>query len=423
MSKSKRRKWFSSPDNFGKYGIVIILFLVSAFFVKGIYDLKVRAADTSKHFYSVNWHPIWFDTIWISNQVDLMKKTGVQGTRIDVNWHMIETSKGYYNQTYLSRIDKAIDKSAANGIDSLLIVLGTPGWANNNQEWKTPPTNNSDYVNFLKFLIKRYSGTWHAKVKNYEIWNEPDGPWGWTNPNPVQYTALLKAAYTGAKDLDPSVIILGGSLSSSSDPMSLTFLREMYANGAKDYFDILSQHAYGDPPGHGNLQPKEVLDGVLNNILPILQENGDGNKPIWLTEHGYNTSTGGVSEEIQANYLTEFYTYAKELQNSRLPNLENVYYYQWINTGANDVADCPSQSEGNYGLLTNGKNPNCPASINGQKPAYHAFKTLALGLTPTPTQTPTPSNSPTLTPTSTPTITPSNTPTPTPTPTPTWRWR
>lgn len=290
-------------------------------------------------FYGINWHPLWYDSNWIVNQLNLMQQAGVQRTRVDVNWDAIETSKGVYDANRLASLDAVVNESSLRGIQTLLIVLRSPGWANGNQDPRTPPINDQDYANFLTFLMRRYT----TKVNDYEIWNEPDGSWAWLNPDPARYTALLKTAYRSAKSLNPNVNILAGSLSGwYGGPAG--FLSGMYLAGAKPYFDTLSAHAYGDPPQHGSLTPESMLSQWNAVIQQIMQANGDGAKRVWLTEHGYTTSTAGVSVAVQADYLKRAFAAAKTYG-----TLDNMFYYEWMNSDGGTDGAIPSQ---NYGLVS-----------------------------------------------------------------------
>ncbi len=306
-------------------------------------------------FYGINWHPTWYDSTWSVNQLNLMQQAGVQRTRVDVNWDAFETSKGAYNTTRLASLDAAVSESAKRNIKPLLIVLRSPAWANGGQDPRTPPNNDQDYADFLKFLVARYAGT----VNDYEIWNEPDGSWAWINPDAARYTALLKTAYVNAKSVNANVNILGGSLSGwYTNPAN--FLSGMYAAGARGYFDTLSAHAYGDPPQHGNLTPEAVFSKWSAAILPIMQANGDGAKRVWMTEDGYNTSTVGVSEATQADYLTRAYAAAKATS-----NVDALFYFEWMNSsGGTDITQ-PSQ---NYGIVTLG---------DAFKPSYSAYQSIS----------------------------------------------
>lgn len=359
-----------------------------------------RASAAGSKFYGVNIHPIEIDQASQSAVLDSMQAAGVQTARLDIPWNLIETTgKGVMDQTNLARLDGIINGMIARNIDPLGVVTYAPQWANNSTDRRVPPSNNKDYTDFLNFLQNR----WMGKVHAYEIWNEPDGYWAWTNPDPVKYTALLKSAYTSAKSVDPNVIILAGSLSNTGINQQ-NFLKAMYQNGAHGYFDVWSQHFYGDSPNHSgptcSISPESISDNFTNNMLPILQANGDGNTPIWITETGYSTCTNGcISETLQGEYLTRQYTKALSMT-----NVQRLFYYDVMNDfDSTTTTYNPQLPEHNYGLLTRSL---------AKKPAYYAFQSLAIATTPTaiatatqtpspviPTKTPTPTPSPTIVPT------------------------
>jgi hypothetical protein len=318
---------------------------------------RTRAATPQHGFYGVNAHPMWQDTPIQDRSMDAMQRAGVQSVRIDAQWSYLEPSaKGTYNDTYLQRLDYAVSGLAARGIEPSIVVTSAPTWASGNANRITPPQNVQDYDDFLAMLMRRWAG----KVKTYEVWNEPDGSWAWATPDAARYTVLLKSAYTAAKAVDPHVTILGGSLFSSRDQRSIDFLKGMYANGAKSYFDVLSQHYYGDPPNHGNAAntPESIADDYIKNIVPIMQANGDSAKRTWVTETGSNTSTTGVSEATQAELLTR--SYVKTIS---IPNVDRLYAYDWIDDGTT------VDPENHYGLLD---------TTLREKPAYAAFQKLGL---------------------------------------------
>lgn len=317
------------------------------------------APSAKPAFYGINLHPVWMTTAEQDKAYEYVVDAGIQTVRMDVPWDVIEQVQGTYRADYLGRIDYAVDQLTKKGVKPLLIILNTPKWETGNADPHIAPNNNQNFVNYMTFIMQRYKG----KVAAYEIWNEPDGYWAWTNPDAAKYTALLKACYTAAKNVDPAATILGGSLSNYGT-RSQDFLKNMYQQGARNYFDVLSQHLYGDPPGHGNMTPEVLFDSFTTNILPIMQQNGDGNKRVWLTEQGYNTTPeGGLSETQQADYLTRSY---KKV--ASMPQLDNLYTYQLY-----DFTRFSTYFENYYGLIDGSSSTWAP------KPAYYSLRKLATG--------------------------------------------
>lgn len=340
-------------------------------------------------FYGMNWHPNWIDPAVQDSEMDLMKQAGTQSVRIDAQWYYLEQSQGVYQPTYFARMDHAVNGLLARGIKPVVVVTSTPQWVsqapvNDPDAMHEPPLRTNlpagcdsaaticasydhtqEYSNFLSYLVQRWSG----KVQAYEVWNEPDGNWSWRSPNAVDYTSLLKAAYAAVKQVDPSVTILGGSLS-GSDASQQSFVNTMYNSGAHGYFDVWSQHYYGDPPRHGNLTPEQLATSFSTNIYPILQAHGDGGIPVWITETGYGTYAvgGAINETQQADYLLRTYAVARTL-----PNVQQLYTYTFDGTGAG------SDPDNYYGLvdaLT--YNVNSLTSLR-VKPAYTAFRDMTSG--------------------------------------------
>jgi hypothetical protein len=130
------------------------------------------------------------------------------------------------------------------------------------------------------------------------IWNEPNlsFEWGFRPVDPTAYVRLLRIAYLRAKEADPEVQVLAaglaptlaapGDLQAMSD---LDFLQGMYDAGAAPYFDALAAHAYGwrfpadDPPA-----PDKINFRRVELLRRVMVENGDGAKPIYITEGGWN---------------------------------------------------------------------------------------------------------------------------------------
>jgi hypothetical protein len=349
---------------------------------------------SSANFYGVNWHPIWMSDSAQDADITLMQEAGIKSVRIDAEWSFMEAQSGVYNPTYMERLTNAVTQLDAKGIDPLIVITSTPTWVSGAPSGDStasaeppvrsiigsdcdasttickPYNGSADFDTFLTYLMKEWSG----KVNEYEIWNEPDGNWSWktTESNyltaatndAMDYTTLLKGAYTTAKAIDPSVTILGGALSGTALAQQ-TFLKTMYAQGAKNYFDVYSQHYYCDPPGHNYCNatrtvddPATVADTFTNDMYPIMKANGDGSKPVWVTETGYNSesSAGGVSEAQQATDLTASFVAAKTL-----PSVARLYWYEM------DCSDSGASYQNYYCLVEN---------ATTLKPSFVAYKNM-----------------------------------------------
>jgi hypothetical protein len=98
------------------------------------------------------------------------------------------------------------------------------------------------------------------------------------------------------KAVAPEVQVLAGALAPTLAPPDsefgvndLLFLQAMYDAGAADYFDILAVHAYGWHFDPDSPPDPEVVNFRRTELLrSIMVENGDGQKPVMITEGGWN---------------------------------------------------------------------------------------------------------------------------------------
>jgi hypothetical protein len=206
--------------------------------------------------------------------------------RVAVPWSVLEPlGSGRISSHALAFTDRLIADAAGAGIRVIMTVDSTPCWASSApatllrgcdaaaqshaNAW--PPRNPGDYAAFTAYLAGRYAN----RLRAIEIWNEPDqaNELYFAGPNkPERYAALLRSAYPAIKAANGSVSVIAGSLVGSRG----AFLRALYANGIKGYFDGLAVHFY-------NL----VLASV-RSIREVQLANGDA-KPLWLDEFGWSS--------------------------------------------------------------------------------------------------------------------------------------
>jgi len=248
-----------------------------------------------------------------------LKALGTHWVRMFAPWPDLEFSRGVYNEGWLNAYEQSF-KTLPPGTKVLLDVVDSPEWETGSTDEHMPPANPEDYAAMLNFIAHRFAG----HVDAYEIWNEEDAPIWWTGaPDPAAYTRLLQAAYPAIKAADPSATVLVGGLTGND----YSFLEDLYADGAKGYFDAVGVHT---DTACDILPPYTFLRGTDNRILPdsflgyrevhaVMVANGD-DKPIWMTEMSWRTTTAtcsegawagqkaeGVSEEQQATNLAEAY--------------------------------------------------------------------------------------------------------------------
>jgi hypothetical protein len=255
--------------------------------------------------------------------------TGAKTVRIWVMWSDWEpASEGQYpastDATLKTTFDAAVAQLTAAGVKPLFVVTTAPAWSHGGAgDTYVPPADPAKYASFLG----KFATHFKDKVAGYEVWNEPDETNFWhPAADAGQYTALLKAAYPAVKAADPAAVVLAGPTTGNN----YDWIKSLYAAGAKDNFDAVAVHTDTACLTSG---PDEFYreNGVVGrftflgyrSVHDVMVANGDGDKPIWMTELGWSSTNGGptscqngtwagkkasgVSEANQAAFLTHAY--------------------------------------------------------------------------------------------------------------------
>ncbi len=258
---------------------------------------------------------------------------GFRWLRQQVRWCDVQPDKT--KPPDWTELDRMASDAAAGGMDVLFSVVCAPSWAAvANGEF---PQNPADAAAFFSAMASKFKG----RVEAYEVWNEENfarevGP---GNINAGSFVELLRAVYPAIKAADPSAIVVSGAPTPTgvNDPNiamdDLTYLSNMYAyqNGVvKQFFDVLGAH----PQGYGNPPEQTVANHTQPNFSNhpsfffrraedyhgLMAQVGDGSKPIWATETGYDSNPQApagyeyartITEQQQADYLVREFNYVK----------------------------------------------------------------------------------------------------------------
>jgi polysaccharide biosynthesis protein PslG len=281
------------------------------------------------------------DQTIIDRDLDLAKQAGFTWVKQRFEWRYIEpTKRGRFEW---DEPDRIVDSVARKGLALLARVDNQPQWARGDAIFPDagPPSDPEDWKDFLQELADRYEGRIHA----YQLWNEPNlsREWGGNTPDAKAYVDLLKVGYAAINDMDKNALVISAGLSpttqSSGTAISdIQFLREMYAAGVKDNFDVLGAHAPGflstpeDDPAKVAADPKKTNNDPssvelkrvyafrhLEDLRKMMVDNKDGDKQIWVLEMGWTSdprpgspySWHAVSEEQKAKNLVDAFKYAR----------------------------------------------------------------------------------------------------------------
>jgi hypothetical protein len=310
--------------------------------------IQLAALAISTLPYGVNVH------LAQNNTLAKVKAAGIAWIRIDVDWNLIENSKGHYNY---SEVDRVVKYANAVGLSIYASIAYTPGWANGKKGINYPATKVSDWKNFVARTVNRYKN----QIKYWGIWNEPNLPVFFAlGKDKYVQQVLLPAAQT-IRGTDPTAFIVGPELAHLTSPgIEWYFWMKYILDNAGGYFDIISHHIYEDLGVYFLFELLEEGDKFIPAVKTIVQQSGQGDKPFWITETGWNTRQ--YSETMQSNrYLDMLYTRARK----SYPN--KVFFYE--------IIDDPRPNVDPFGILR--KNLDA-------KPAYNTYKDYIAGLLPDP---------------------------------------
>jgi hypothetical protein len=228
---------------------------------------------------------------------------GLTLSRFEVRWAKLEPwRKGEWAPDYVRHLDDVLDAMRSTGVRPIIVLTSTPAWARQNDGTpSSPPSDPADFGDAAGFLARRYAD-WPDLV--YEIWDEPNQAASWDSrhgPNAALYTAMLRAAYTQIKSAAPAATVLGGSIAFND----LAYLDGMYQAGAQGSFDGLAIHPYCRP----GCPPDSTTDNYNSFTLAVTQmeqrlaDNGEPDKPIWITAMGWSSSGVNSDESTRAGYL------------------------------------------------------------------------------------------------------------------------
>lgn len=299
-------------------------------------DKRVAPVSPAAHVF------LWGHREEADRDLKLAKDAGFTWVKQRFEWRNIEKIKK--NDFQWFEPDVTVDRINKAGLGIIARLDNQPDWARKDKIFPAsgPPDNMEDWKDFVQSFAERYKG----KIQIYEIWNEPNisREWGNLKPDAKAYTEMLKISYTEIKKIDPNAIVVSAGLSPTTEQSDraisdTVFLKDMYTNGAKAYFDMLGIHAPGfkaapdmdpgvvakDPQlsNPGDPSPETAKRAYsfrhAEDMRKIMEDNGDQAKQVAIMEMGWTTDSRpnspyawhAVTPEQQADYLVKAYQYAK----------------------------------------------------------------------------------------------------------------
>ena len=325
-----------------------------------------------------------------ASQVTTMVADGVQSVRAAFSWSAAEPYQSWADvpasqMSQFSNVDgQPIDFSvtdmivaatARRRISVLPTVLYAPSWdALTNPNGVATPKRNGPYAAYLTALIGRYGpngsfwienpGIPKLPIRGWQIWNEPNIAYYWSQPFAAGYVSLLRAAHAAVKRADPGAQVVLGALTN----LAWKAIGQIYrVRGARELFDIAAVNGF-------TLEPANVIL-YLRFMRDAMDRFGDRRKPLLATEISWPSAKGQTSshydfdttEAGQARDIAAVLPLLGEQRTSL--GLIGFYYYTWMGE------ESPGTQAFNFsGLLGlhNGK-----VTV---KPALAAFRSGVLAL-------------------------------------------
>ncbi len=289
--------------------------------------------------FGINAELTQYDAAALERNLILMEQAHVVWVRQNVRWSDIEPSHGQLKWDKADAIFNALSRHPQ--LKPIIVFISEPAWSRPSQLTPTaPPTNISDFADFVAAFAARYS----EQVDYYQIWDEPNltAAWGGQEPNAAAYTALLATAYKSIHQNDPVATVIAAALAPTTEtgPKNISdiqYLRDMYAFSAKEFMDAVAAKPFGF---NNSPEDRTVSIDSLNfsRIIALREEmvrNGDAKKALWASEWGWNSLPpnwtgkpsiwGAVSSQTQIDYTLSAFDRA----NREWPWLAGMTLNQW----------------------------------------------------------------------------------------------
>lgn len=312
-----------------------------------------------------------------------MRKGGVGTYRWSIPWpsvqHGINSGFGW------SGPDHVVAELARNGIEPLPVLYGSPCFIvecrGGEQVSPRPPIDTPEarlgWARFVAEAVRRYGrdgSFWSQRpslpyrpIEVWQVWNEQNVPQFYRPaPSVGGYARLLAISSRAIRGADPEATVLLGGMPGETHQQGAIegprFLDDLYRIGAEGDFDAVAVHPYSqDFPG---------VRTQMAAVNRVLQEHGQEQTPVWVTELGWGVGAGarqGLFESPggQAELLTRSFGFLASRRDAW--NIERVLWYAWRDPP-------PGQPACNWcrtaGLLDAAGNP---------RPAWTAFAELSGG--------------------------------------------
>ena len=229
---------------------------------------------------------------------EVMAKAGVKSIRLPLFWFGAEPVSPLAKQPDWGGFDRGVELAAKYRMRVLPFVWGSPSWVTPEPQLEpvAQPWQRQAWASFLRRAVRRYGprgAFWRQNpelprlpVRAWEIWNEQNiVPFG--SADPERFARLIRVSGHVLRREDPGArLILGGffgrPLQVPPNEHAARFLVELYRLGMKRWFQGVGWHPYVAEAG--------AMRNQIRNLRRVMQEHGDGAKPLYITEMGWGSN-------------------------------------------------------------------------------------------------------------------------------------
>jgi hypothetical protein len=247
-----------------------------------------------------------------------------------VYWAQINTSKGVYDWSLL---DKWLNKYHEHGIDDLMYTFGrVPRWASPRPN--APPDDlrpdgtgtDQHWKDFVSAIANHSKSSHGARIRYWEVWNEPFMEDSWTGTNP-QLVRMEQDASTVIKGIDPNAVIVSPP-GAMKTPKQQEWMESYLHDGGGKNVDVIGLHGYIHNGRPGSRPVAADIIPAVKALRRMLEARGMGSMTIFDTEASWGRASGmgfENDEEFEAGFLAQFFLLHWSSGVSRF------YWYAWNN--------------------------------------------------------------------------------------------
>ena len=326
------------------------------------------------------WGPVAVDG---KSQFPVYEQLGVTLFQTTLNWSTVAPTRpanprdpGDPAYRWPAETDEVVAQAKAHGMKVLIMLIGSPPWANGGRSAEWAPDRAGDFADFARAAAQRY-----PSVRHWMIWGEPSRsanfmpliqqPLGTPitaaqKRAPQRYAGLLDAAYGQLKAARSSNLVIGGNTYVTGEIRPPDWVRSMrLPNGRPPRMDLYGHNPFSfrnpdlrNPPSRQNLVDFSDLGRFDKQIQRYLGRPRHKRIRLFLSEYNIPTAPDRqfnyhVSRATQAKWITSAFKVARKV---------NAVALGWVNLY--DEPPAAGNTVLSSGLLTHDGRP---------KPGFYAF--------------------------------------------------